>query len=110
MLGEFQSSCFRRKGTFLGDVAFHTLVIVLLSLPVSHEGMMAVVAKVFFVMLFVVSIAAVVSFGQEGVHIEESVKVKFQLVVGDYLSGKEEAVKVGSITYGGVGGLFVVFF
>ena len=47
MVGEFQGLCFGREGTFLGDVAFHTLEKVLLALFISLVGMMTVVAKVF---------------------------------------------------------------
>ena len=107
MVGEFQGLCFGREGTFLWDVAFHTLEKVLLSLFISLVGMMTVVAKVFCVIFFVFLSCAVVSFAQKGIHIEESIKMQVYRLFGDIGFGKEEAVKVLSITYGRVRGLFV---
>jgi len=108
MVGEFQGLCFGREGTFLGDVAFHTLEKVLLALFISLVGMMTVVAKVFFVIFLVFfSCFVVVAFGQKGIHIEESIKMQVYRLFGDFGFGKEEAVKVLSFTYGRVRALFV---
>ena len=107
MVGEFQGLCFGREGTFLGDVAFHTLEKVLLALFISLVGMMTVVAKVFCAIFFVFSSCAVVAFGQKGIHIEESIKMQVYRLFGDFGFGKEEAVKVLSFTYGRVRALFV---
>lgn len=107
MVGKFQGSCFGREGTFLGDVAFHALEKVLLALFIGLAGMMTVVAEVFCEIFFGFLCCVVMSFGQEGIHIEESIKMQVYRLFGDIGFGKEEAVKVLSFTYGRVRGLFV---
>ena len=97
MVGEFQGSCFGREGTFLGDVAFHALEKVLLALFIGLAGMMTVVAEVFCEMFFGFLCCVVMSFGQEGIHIEESIKMQVYRLFGDIGFGKEEAVKVLSL-------------